>query len=99
MSAFAIDIAGESKNNYDCACNPNRLGYYHIVSQTVNEQNMTQELKQKIELALNLDTPSNYICWEDAEESIMEELTSSEAHEYCNSGDSLVEEWFIANSQ
>lgn len=59
---------------------------------------MTRELKDKIESILNLDSPSNYIRWEDAEESIIGDLTESEADEYSNSGESLIEEWFIANS-
>ena len=55
-------------------------------------------LKQKIESFLDLDCPSNYDCWEDAEESILEELSDEECDEYAEQSDISIEEWFIANS-
>jgi len=56
-------------------------------------------LKDKIEELLSHDTPSNYDCWESAEESIFEELTEEEQEEYQNLDGSIVEEWFAANEE
>jgi len=56
-------------------------------------------LKDKIEELLSNDTPSNYDCWESAEESIFEELTEEEQEEYQNLDGSIVEEWFAANEE
>jgi len=60
---------------------------------------MKTPLESKITALLTLDTPNNYGCWEDAEESILEELTDKESEEYTNSGSSMVEEWFAANEE
>ena len=46
-----------------------------------------------------MDTPSNYECWEDAEESIADELSDDERDAYFESCSSMIEEWFIANQE
>ena len=60
---------------------------------------MKKELKAKITALLALDSPANYMCWEDAEESILDDLTDEESEEYANEGCSMVEEWFAANEE
>jgi hypothetical protein len=60
---------------------------------------MTEELKNKIAELLNLDTPSNYVCWEDAEESIVDELSDEDRDSYFESCSSMIEEWFCANEE
>lgn len=60
---------------------------------------MTPALRRKLEEFLSLDSPANYDCWEDAEESILEDLTEAEAEEYTQAGDPIIEEWFAANEE
>ena len=60
---------------------------------------MTADLTRKIEEILAIDTPSNYECWEDAEESILEELTETESEQYQESCSSMIEDWFAANEE
>ena len=63
------------------------------------QHKMKKELETKIAALLALDSPANYMCWEDAEESILDELTDEESEEYTNEGCSMVEEWFTANEE
>jgi len=60
---------------------------------------MKEELKNKITELLNHDTPSNYECWEDAEESIVDELGDDDRDAYFESCSSMIEEWFYANEE
>jgi hypothetical protein len=69
------------------------------VSESEPQNKMTKELETKITALLALDSPANYMCWEDAEESILDELTDEESEEYTNEGCSMVEEWFAANEE
>ena len=80
--------------------NPNARVYWsrqHELTQP--NKKMKKELETKITALLALDSPANYMCWEDAEESILDELTDEEAEEYTNEGCSMVEEWFAANEE
>lgn len=74
-----------------------RKGHLSRVSQPHDQ--MKKELEAKITALLAIDSPSNYMYWEDAEESILDELTDEESEEYTNEGCSMVEEWFAANEE
>jgi hypothetical protein len=73
------------------------MEYFSRVSQPHDQ--MKKELETKITAILALDSPANYMFWEDAEESILDELTDEESEEYTNEGCSMVEEWFAANEE
>jgi hypothetical protein len=58
---------------------------------------MNEKLKNKVTSILSMDSPENYLCWEDAEESILSDLSDNEAEEYLREGCSTIEEWYSAN--
>lgn len=66
--------------------------------QQLLESDRDPALEAKVASILEFDSPKNYACWEDAEESVLEELTDEEAEEYTSGGYSTVEEWFANNS-
>ena len=60
---------------------------------------MNEKLKNKVTIMLSIDSPENYLCWEDAEESILGDLSDDEAEEYLKEGCPMIEEWYSANKE
>lgn len=51
----------------------------------------------KLDWILDLDSPVNYLCVEDAQEGILDEFSDDEQYEHCDDINDAVAEWWDAN--
>lgn len=59
-----------------------------------SDQPTAESVRQKVQEWLDIDDPSDYQTWEDAEEGILDELTLEEGDIYHSEVSGLVEEWW-----